>query len=184
MKRSEINTAIADAMQAFATHHWHLPPHPRWDVTSFGLGDFHKYGLVLVNLAELPEYCEKLMYCARGQRTPFHTHGSKQEDIICRIGTLAMDLRSETGDPIHALRDGEAVEIPSGSRIYLKPGERITLYPGALHEFWPVSDYCILSEVSTRNDDLHDNFFADERVGRFDAVEEDEPALYRLLSDS
>ena len=183
MKRSEINAAIADAMTAFSTHHWFLPPEPRWDVTSFGLGDFAKYGLVLVNLAELPEYCEKLMYNTRGQRTPFHTHKRKQEDIICRIGTLAMDLRSSDEGPIRVLRNGVECELPSGCRIYLRPGERVTLFPGAYHEFWAVSDYCILSEVSTENDDLRDNLFTDERAGRFDAVAEDEPALCKLLSD-
>jgi D-lyxose ketol-isomerase len=37
--------------------------------------------------------------------------------------------------------------------------------------------------VSTANDDLHDNFFADERIGRFPGIEEDEPPLVRLVSD-
>jgi D-lyxose ketol-isomerase len=61
MKRSEINAVVREAKQAFARHGWTLPPEPRWDVTDLGLGDFNEHGLTLVNLAEQPEYCEKIM---------------------------------------------------------------------------------------------------------------------------
>ncbi len=37
----------------------------------------------------------------------------------------------------------------------------MTLVPGVYHEFYPVSAECIIGEVSTANDDLHDNFFVD-----------------------
>lgn len=40
---------------------------PRWDVTGFGLDDFQRKGIVLVNLTELPEYCEKVMFGKRNQ---------------------------------------------------------------------------------------------------------------------
>ena len=82
MKRSEINSVIREAAAAFVRHGWTLPPHPRWDITDFGLDDFGRVGLVLVNLAEQPEYCEKLMYARRRQTTPRHHHASKKEDII------------------------------------------------------------------------------------------------------
>ena len=32
------------------------------------------------------------MYARGQQRTPNHTHKGKQEDIICRVGTLAIQL--------------------------------------------------------------------------------------------
>ena len=51
------------------------------------------------------------------------------------------------------------------------------------HEFVPTSDECILGEVSTANDDEHDNFFLDPNVGRFPQVIEDEPPTSRLVSD-
>ena len=92
MKRSAINRAWRDAAACFARHHWALPPEPRWDITDFGLGDFGRFGLTLVNLATEPEYCEKLMYARRGQTTPCHTHARKKEDIICRAGELALRL--------------------------------------------------------------------------------------------
>ena len=177
-------------MLAFAGHHWHLPPNPKWDVTGFGLGDFAHFGLVLVNLSDLPEYCEKLMYCARPQRTPMHAHREKQEDIICRMGTMAIEVMNSDGElnclnegRVRVLVNGVESELESGSRIHLMPGERITLFAGVYHEFWPVSGFCIISEVSTRNDDLNDNFFANKQIARFDDVDEDAPALYPLVSD-
>jgi D-lyxose ketol-isomerase len=192
MKRSEINAAIADARLAFERHHWHLPPKPRWDVTGFGLGDFRKYGLTLVNLAELPEYCEKLMFARGGQVTPPHTHKKKQEDIICRVGTFASRLvcagedfkpdRKASGT-VRVLLNGEEKQVPNNTLLYLKQGERITLFPGAYHEFWPVGEYCIIGEVSTANDDVGDNYFENPEIGRFEELIEDEPAIERLVSD-
>jgi hypothetical protein len=190
MKRSEINAAIAEAALAFSRHHWHLPPNPRWDVTGFGLGDFNKYGLVLVNLAELPQYCEKVMYARGNQKTVNHTHKEKQEDIICRVGTLAIRLYAsdEKGQctsegKVKVLRNGEPVEYPSGTIIYLRQGERITLRPGVYHEFWALGDYAIIGEVSTFNNDVSDNIFVDKNIGRFEEIEEDAPPMYELVSD-
>jgi hypothetical protein len=191
MKRSEINRAIADAMLVFQRHHWHLPPEPRWDVTGFGLGDFNKYGLTLVNLTELPQYCEKIMFARAGQITPIHKHISKQEDIICRIGVLAMQLFatdqeenfSQHDGEVEVLHNGKPARFQSGTTLYLQAGERVTLPPASFHQFWPLSEYCIIGEVSTYNDDKSDNVFVNKNVGRFEPVEEDEPALYRLISD-
>lgn len=192
MLRSEINAAIADASLAFERHHWHLPPNPRWDVTGFGLGDFRNKGLVLLNLAELPQYCEKLMFCRVGQLTILHTHRRKQEDIICRIGTLAIQLFAQTpdgkcrkdGGTVKILHNGQPAQFPCGTTLYLKAGERVTLTPGVWHQFWAVGDYVIIGEVSTANDDLGDNVFDDPNVGRFEQIEEDVPPLYRLVSDN
>ncbi len=191
MKRSEINGAIADARLAFEKHQWHLPPRPRWDVTGFGLGNFKEFGLVLVNLAELPEYCEKLMFAKRDQLTIMHCHKKKQEDIICRTGTFGIRLANRTedwkvdrsGDPVQVLINGEAQQVKSNSVVYLAAGDRITLYPGVFHEFWPVSDYAIIGEVSTANDDAGDNFFENPDVGRFEGIEEDVEQLEKLLSE-
>ncbi len=192
MKRSQINAAITDARNAFARHHWHLPPNPRWDVTGFGLGDFSRFGLTLVNLAELPQYCEKLMFARQNQVTPLHAHRRKQEDIICREGSFAIRLvamNPEGGPdrsadtPIRVLVNGEERTIPGGTLLTLGAGERITLFPGSYHEFWPVTGYAIIGEVSTANDDTADNFFENPRVGRYEEIEEDEPALARLISE-
>jgi hypothetical protein len=52
-----------------------------------------------------------------------------------------------------------------------------------------MSRRCIIGEVSTANDDLHDNFFVNPEVGRYPGIQEDEPPIYarsqpeRLRSD-
>ncbi len=197
MKRSEINHVFRDASACFAHHRWALPPTPRWDITDFGLGDFNRFGLTLINLADEPEYCEKLMFARRGQTTPAHAHAKKKEDIICRAGELAIELwpakpaaDPETGAPttppgdITVRVDGVSLTLGRGEKLTLAPGSRVTLEPGVWHAFYPTSDACIIGEVSTANDDLHDNFFVNPEVGRFPGIDEDEPAAIRLISET
>jgi D-lyxose ketol-isomerase len=181
MKRSEINAVVRESTKAFERHGWTLPPNPRWDVTDFGLGDFNKTGLTLVNLAEQPEYCEKLMYVRYHQVTPRHCHAAKKEDIICRWGKLVIELPSIT--PIRLQVNGEFREIPAGQPLVLSSGERVTLTKGILHAFWAETEYAVVGEVSTANDDAHDNYFEDKQVGRFSKIVEDEPACVKLVSD-
>jgi D-lyxose ketol-isomerase len=189
MKRSEINKAIVTSGQFFKKNCWVLPPNPKWDVTDFGLGDFKKYGLILINLAEETEYCEKLMYAAKGQTTPAHTHKKKKEDIICRTGELVIELWSqnpaegEAGTAFQMKVNGQFETIQSGSTLKLQAGERITIEPGIWHAFYPGTDECIIGEVSTANDDLNDNFFADPNIGRYAEIDEDEAPIVKLLSD-
>ena len=189
MRRSTINQAISEATACFQAYHWSLPPNPLWDVTDFGLGDFSSYGLVLVNLAEEEEYCEKLMYASRNQRTPVHAHKVKKEDIIVRMGELSIQLWCGRPDRPQAesfslKRNREEMTLSHGEVVTLAAGERITIPPGIFHEFWPESDSCIIGEVSTANDDLNDNYFINPDIGRFSEVIEDEPRLLKLVSDN
>jgi len=189
MKRSEINEVVKEATKFFNLNGWTLPPQPKWDVTDFGLGDFNGCGLVLVNLAEEPEYCEKLMYARKGMVTPSHTHQKKKEDIICRTGVLMVQLwksdpfKDNSAGVLKLKINGLYAEILSGDQVTLNAGERVTIEPGIWHEFWPASEACIIGEVSTANDDLNDNFFSNDQVGRYSEIEEDEPAFVKLLSD-
>jgi D-lyxose ketol-isomerase len=190
MKRSQINAAYRAASACFARHHWALPPAPKWDITDFGLGDFERDGLVLINLADEPEYCEKLMWARRGQTTPCHAHNKKKEDIICRSGELTLELwpgkPASPSAPFGGLTvpvNGQPRAIAPGEKLVLPPGSRVTLVPGVWHAFYPTSEECIIGEVSTANDDDHDNLFLNPEIGRFPGVEEDEPAQIRLLSD-
>ena len=190
MKRSEINTLLRAGERCFLAHGWTLPPAPLWDVTDFGLGNWRKCGLVAINLANEPEYCEKLMFARRNQATPCHTHARKKEDIICRAGSLTLQLWPARPTPGAALPtamavriDGEPAEVATGCAFTLAAGSRITLFPGVWHTFWPASAECIIGEVSTANDDVGDNFFLDPGVGRVPLIEEDEPAAVRLIGD-
>ena len=189
MKRSQINRAVKDAAACFKAVHWALPPEPRWDVTDCGLGQFDEVGLVLVNLAEEPEYCEKLMYSKFHQVTPMHTHKKKKEDIICRSGRLAIELwkghpeRTAKDEGFFICRNGKNVGVKSGVPLILEAGERVTIVPGVYHAFWPESPEAVIGEVSTANDDAHDNFFVDPRIGRFPGIVEDVPATVRLVNE-
>ncbi|HVU35962.1 MAG TPA: D-lyxose/D-mannose family sugar isomerase [Opitutaceae bacterium] len=189
MKRSEINRAYAAAVAAFGDAGWALPPQPRWDITDCGSGDFVRCGIALVNLAEEPEYSEKLIYMQPGQTIPLHTHRVKKEDIICRHGRLTVELwdglpgDGARGRPVRVKRSGDWVTIPSGEPVTLGPGERVTLVPGVYHRFWPETADTIIGEVSTRNDDVNDNVFADPAINRFPGIVEDEPPVIQLVSD-
>lgn len=189
MKRSEINTLHREAKACFENYGWALPPNPKWDITDFGLGRLNEAGLVLINLADEPEYCEKLMYARKGQQTPLHAHRQKKEDIICRHGRLALELWGQVpaenarGTAFTVNINAEPRTLANGEVIELNAGERITLTPGIYHAFWPATDDCIIGEVSTANDDAHDNFFIDPDVGRYPEIDEDEAAEVKLLSD-
>jgi D-lyxose ketol-isomerase len=188
MKRSEINALVTEASECFAAHGWTLPPAPRWDVTDFSLCEPARWGLVLVNLAEEPEYCEKLMFARRGMTTPAHCHRKKKEDIIARWGTFAIQVwngppSSASSDVFTVPINGVPARVHNGEIVPIPAGTRITLIPGIYHEFYPVTAQAIIGEVSTANDDLHDNFFQNENVGRFTPVEEDEPPIVKLVSD-
>lgn len=191
MKRSVINQAYRDALACFGRHGWSLPPRPHWDITDFGLGDFDRHGLTLVNLSNQAEYSEKVMYARRSQVTPCHAHTRKKEDVICRAGELTLQAwpakpapgASETDAFFFVPVNGEPVKLRAGAAVILQPGSRVTLEHGIWHLFWPSSDECIIGEVSTANDDVGDNFFLDPRVGRFPGIEEDEPSAIRLVTD-
>ncbi len=79
--------------------------------------------------------------------------------------------------------NGEPYRVAVGGLVDLTAGERITLVAGVYHEFAPISDECIIGEVSTANDDANDNFFSNPDVGRFPGIEQDESPLVRLVSD-
>jgi D-lyxose ketol-isomerase len=189
MKRSEVNKAILAAKSVFEKYHWVLPLDPKWDVTDFGLGNFEKSGLILINLAEEREYCEKLMHAFENQITPLHTHKKKKEDIIVRWGKLIVELWNGLPDEGRKNEDmeiqisGKMENVKNGSTVELSAGERVTLTPGIYHAFWPSTPECIIGEVSTANDDLNDNFFVDDNIGRFSEMIEDEAPLARLVSD-
>ena len=169
-----------------------------WDVTDYGLGRFDEVGFSLITLRngnlKKPEqypktYAEKLLYLREGQYSPMHFHWAKMEDIINRGGGTVLirvynslpDEALDKESPVTVHLDGRTVTVPAGSQVKLRPGQSISITPGLYHDFevekgtGPV----LLGEVSQVNDDANDNRF-NPPVGRFPAIEEDEPP-YRLL---
>lgn len=167
-----------------------------WDITDFGLGDFYDNGLLLFTLrngnTKIPKYvkpyAEKLMLVREKQKTPMHFHWYKMEDIINRGGgNLLIQLYNATEDeqladtPVNVMVDGRWSNIQAGTTLRLVPGESITLSQRVYHKFWAEegTGMVMAGEVSMTNDDTCDNRFL-ENVGRFPAIEEDEPARYVL----
>jgi D-lyxose ketol-isomerase len=158
MKRSEINAAIARAIDLITANRWSLPPwgHWRasefatapdtarflrdhqmgWDVTDFGSGEFNRRGLTLFCVrngrqgeANGKPYAEKLLIVAEDQETPVHRHRVKMEDIINRAGGVL------TLEFAHSDRDGKPTDAPvtvsvDGVRRTLRPWEKLRLEPG------------------------------------------------------
>jgi D-lyxose ketol-isomerase len=171
-----------------------------WDITDYGRGDFDRLGLFLFTVrngqaADLEKgrgmlYAEKIMISRRDQLSPMHRHDIKAEDIINRGGgTLALKLYMSGPDgsidkqaQVLVPTDGVVRSLEPGGILRLGPGESVTLLPGVWHAFWAEEKDVLIGEVSTVNDDLTDNVFA-EPVSRFSEVEEDEEPLYLLVSD-
>jgi D-lyxose ketol-isomerase len=171
-----------------------------WDITDYGQGRFDTLGLFLFTLrngreADLKRgqgmcYAEKLMISRCDQISPMHTHRIKAEDIINRGGaTLALRLHASAPDgsldpdaPVRVACDGVVRTLRGGDVLQLAPGESVTLHPGDWHAFWGEGGDVLIGEVSTVNNDLTDNIFADP-IGRFGTVEEDEAPLHLLVSD-
>jgi len=189
MKRSEINKTYQDALRCFQSHGWAIPPNPKWDITDCGLG-FDSFIIALINLAEEPEYCEKLFYCVENKPVPMHCHHLKKEDIICRWGSFQVELwagdprTTEKGTSFLVKKNGEKISYRSGEVIQLDAGERITIDPFVYHSFWSITPEVIIGEVSTANNDLTDNFFVDGKIGRFPEVIEDEPKSIQLVGET
>ena len=169
-----------------------------WDITDYGKGDFDSFGFSLVTIRNgnrsmgerYPKvYAEKLLYIREGQYAPNHFHWFKTEDIINRGGGNVLirvynslpdeeiDYRSDV--TVHT--DGRTYAVPAGTQVRLTPGESIHIQRRLYHDFSVEagSGPVLLGEVSQCNDDNTDNRFHPP-VGRFPAIEEDEPP-YRLL---
>ncbi|HEY9077954.1 MAG TPA: D-lyxose/D-mannose family sugar isomerase [Anaerolineaceae bacterium] len=171
-----------------------------WDITDFGSGEFPNVGLFLFTIRNgNPQnwknltgklYAEKILVTGVDQVTPMHYHWNKMEDIINRGGgnlviqlynSLPDDELDRSGEVFVSL-DGCQNRLPAGGIVVLTPGESITLTQRLYHKFWGEGGRVLVGEVSLVNDDSADNHFYDG-VGRFPAIEEDEPPLHLLTID-
>lgn len=168
-----------------------------WDITDFGLGDYENIGFALFTIRngnhameKYPKpYAEKLLMMHEGQNAAMHYHVAKMEDIINRGGNdVYITVYNGTPDKklletdVKVSKDGRNYTVPAGTKVKLAPGESITITPYMFHDFsvLETGGRVLLGEVSMCNDDDNDNFFLNEKVGRFPEIEEDE-APYRYL---
>lgn len=211
MKRSTINKSIKQAIDFFTGRKFTLPPcfywnltkwkkYPEykkqlnqyflgWDVTDFGLNDFHKFGRIIATLRNTKSYAQKLMMLLPEQRSPVHYHLHKMEDIINQGGgeleikvwpasqhDRLLDL------PFKIVKDGLVLNVAGSDILTLRPGESVRIEPGVFHQFWgklgksPV----ISMEISSLNNDKTDNHWLDHQVSRYPNIIEDEPITYPL----
>jgi D-lyxose ketol-isomerase len=171
-----------------------------WDITDYGQGRYDELGLFLFTVRNGSEedlkggggmcYAEKIMITRKDQVSPLHRHVVKAEDIINRGGAvLALKLFNSDAEgkvdeetEVEVATDGLLRRQPAGAILRLHPGESVTLMPGNWHAFWGEGGDVLVGEVSTVNNDLTDNIFADP-IGRFAEIEEDEDPLHLLVSD-
>ncbi|EPX79461.1 D-lyxose/D-mannose family sugar isomerase [Litoreibacter arenae] len=171
-----------------------------WDLTDYGQGQFDTLGLFLFtvrngSLDALKRgegfcYAEKIMISRRDQVSPMHRHILKAEDIINRGGAkLALEMFTSDAQGniddtanFEVVTDGVRQTLAAGSVLTLDPGESITLLPGNWHAFWGEGGDVLIGEVSSVNDDDHDNIFR-EPLGRFPQIEEDVDPLHLLVGD-
>ena len=101
--------------------------------------------------------------------------------MLIRVYNSLPDESIDYESPVTVYTDGRQYTVPAGTQVRLTPGESIYIPQYLYHDFsveegtGPV----LLGEVSQCNDDNTDNRF-EPPVGRFPAIEEDEPP-YRLL---
>ena len=170
-----------------------------WDITDYGKGDWEKLGFALVTIRNGNQhnpkykkvYAEKLLMLKEGQHSPMHFHWMKSEDIINRGGGVLVihvyndDGQGGLGDTdVLVNSDGRSYSVPAGTGVELKPGESITIWPHQYHDFdvKEGTGDVLIGEVSMCNDDNTDNRFYEE-MGRFPAVEEDEPPYLLLCNE-
>ena len=217
MQRSDVNRYLAEAMSFFKAQKFYLPPFAfwspehweslgaatdyirqrglGWDVTDLGSGKFEQIGLILFTLRNgltgdtSKIFAEKIMMVRKNQRTPFHFHFQKTEDIINRGGgKLVIELYNSdpqgnfTPTDVAVRCDGLKRTVSAGGRVILDPGESITLVPGLYHSFYAADAHTMVGEVSSVNDDTKDNRFY-EPLPRFTQINEDERPAFLLCSD-
>ena len=168
-----------------------------WDVTDFGGGDFAKLGLVIFTIrngepgGKGKPYGEKVLIMREGQKLPVHFHWRKMEDIILRAGgNLVFEFWNSTsadrlaGTPVKVKVDGVVKKMKAGVKFIIEPGESACIPQRLYHRFYPEpgSGTALIGEVSSVNDDDHDNRFLEPMI-RFPEIEEDEEVLYPLTAE-
>jgi D-lyxose ketol-isomerase len=173
-----------------------------WIVTDFGSGDFNSCGLTVFVVrngrlvdgkpATSKTYAQKFFLIRPGQKTPYHFHWMKTEDLLNHGGgrlnvQLAWpnpDERSLSTREVRVQIDGIKHRLPAEGLITLEPGQSVEFPPMLSHQFWghPGDGKVFAGEVSSLNDDSKDNCFLGLDVDRTPIVE-DELVQYLLLNE-
>jgi len=114
-------------------------------VLDFGLGDFHKDGLIEYWLAnnEKEGYCGKFLFVFDGQTCPYHHHDFKHETFFIVKGAVLMNV--------------------DGKEVVKKEGDLLAMEQGSDHSFTGKGP-ALLLEVS-KPCQPNDNIFANKEIG-------------------
>ena len=113
----------------------------------YGIEQFHKTGVILVNVVNRT-YCKKLLVMMPGQSHPPHHHRVKDETFIVLWGSMNVML----GD----------------QRLVLGPGDQLVVEPGVMHGF-STDGGCIFEELSTTQLP-QDSVYVDPAIQRLDPM--------------
>jgi len=114
-------------------------------VLDFGLGDFHKDGLIEYWLAnnEKEGYCGKFLFVFDGQTCPYHHHDFKHETFFIVKGSVVMNV--------------------DGKEMVKKEGDLLAMDQGSDHLFTGKGP-ALLLEVS-KPCQANDNIFENKEIG-------------------
>jgi D-lyxose ketol-isomerase len=170
-----------------------------WNVVEFQPGAFTREGLSAFTLrmgdwrglqaGRGRLYAEKALLAEDSQRTPYHYHIVKTEDIVNRGGArFVVELckvdrsGAKLKDRFKVVKDVTTLELGPGDQVRLEPGESLTLEPFVAHAFWAEGGATLAGEVSLANDDGTDNYFLPP-LRPFAPIEEDKPRRFVTVRD-
>lgn len=142
------------------------------EITDFGLGRFHREGLILLTYINTDRYCAKELLLLPGQTCPQHRHPrvdgdpGKQETFRCRRGEVYLYVEGpHNAEPACSAPLGSEEWYTVWHGIRLTPGQQYTIPPDTWHWFHPGRDGALISEFSSTSRDEAD-VFLDPRVVR------------------
>jgi len=170
-----------------------------WNIVEFAPGGFASEGLSAFTLrmgdwrglqmGRGRLYAEKAILAEDGQRTPYHYHIVKTEDIVNRGGArFVVELckvdraGAKLKDRFRVVKDVTTLDLGPGDQVRLEPGESLILEPFVAHAFWAEGGTTLAGEVSLANDDRSDNYFVPP-LPPPDPIAEDAPARHVTVRD-
>ncbi len=163
--------------------------------------NFEQHGLLLFvarngllgadgKLVTPQSYAEKIMIVRPGQRTSYHFHWKKFEDLLNRSGgRLLLEVawaheneRDLLDDEVALVQDNIVTRVKAKETITLQPGQSVQLPPRLCHQFYghPGDGHVLAGEISNTNDDHNDNCFLGREFASNPVIEDEPPAVLTI----